>query len=95
LQCHRLCVEAPRQHHRAVERDHLGAVAGKIGQRAHRIAFGVEKAAVTDLESRDRGQQRRPSRLGNRRQFSGGFKRWHRTPTDMLRLFEAALSDMW
>ena len=54
LQCHRLGVEAPRQHHRAVERDELRAVAGKIGQRAHRMAFGIEKAAVADLEPRDR-----------------------------------------
>jgi len=80
LQCHRLGVEAPRQHHCAVERDQLGAVAREIGQRAHRIAFGVEKAAVADLEPHDRGRQRRPSRLGNCGKFLGGCKRRHCTP---------------
>jgi hypothetical protein len=65
LQRHRLGIEAPRQHHRPVERNQLGPIAGKIGQWAHRIPFGVEKAAIADFEPSYRGRQRRPSRLGN------------------------------
>jgi len=95
LQRHRLGVEAARQHHRAVERDQHGAVMGEIGQGAHRIAFGIEKAAVAYLEPRDGGRQRRPSRPGNCGKFLGRFKRRHCTPNGSSRLVEAALSDMW
>ena len=53
LQRDRLCIEGARQHHRPIERRQLGAIGSEIGQRAHRIAFGVEKPAVADLEPRD------------------------------------------
>ena len=95
LQRHRLGVEAPRQHHRAIERDQLGAVAGKIRQRPHRIALGIEKPAVADLEPRHRGRQRRPFRLGYGRRSSVVSPQRHCTPIGYIATVEAALSDMW
>ena len=95
LQCHGLGVEPPGQHHASIERDQFGAVARKIGQRAHRIALGVEKAAVADLKPGHRGRQRRSRRLRNRRSFLGCFGQRHCTSNGISRLSETALSDMW
>ena len=64
LQGHRLGIKGARQHHRPVERRQLGAVGGKIGQRANCIALGVEKPAVADLEPRDRGSAALPCEVG-------------------------------
>src|SRR5215471_9843305 len=95
LQRHRFGIEAPRQYHRAVERDELRPVAGEIRQWAHRVALGVEKTAVADLEPRDGGRDRRSPRLGNRGELFGCFGRGHHTPSGISELSQTALFDMW
>src|SRR5215472_10657249 len=67
LQRHRLRIEASRQYHRPIEGDQLRAVRGEIGQRAHRVALGIEKAAVADLKLSDGGRDLAAPRFDNRR----------------------------